>query len=86
MLSNNYYHTRRKKVPHMLIAISAYNIVRGYHLIPKGNRSAAQSLQKERHQRSNNGGVLIQFRCTDDQLASNNDIDYPVEMWQTLHS
>ena len=68
----------------MIVAMRAYNIVTGDELFPEGNGSTARTLQKEWHQRANDPIALIHLGCTDDLLPWIDDIDDPVEMWQTL--
>jgi hypothetical protein len=68
----------------VLVAIRAYNIVTGDELFPEGNGSAARTLQKEWHQKADDSIALIHLGCTDDLLPWIDDIDDPVEMWQTL--
>jgi len=68
----------------VIVAMRAYNIVTGDELFPEGNGSTARTLQKEWHQRANDPIALIHLGCTDDLLPWIDDIDDPVEMWQTL--
>jgi len=83
-LTRDNYPTWREKVRHLLVRMSAYNIVTGDELFPEGNGSAARTLLKEWHQRTNDAIALIYLGCTDDLLPWIDDIDDPVEMWQTL--
>jgi len=83
-LTHDNYPTWRKKVRRVLVAMRAYNILTGDELFPEGNGSAARTLQKEWHQRANDAIALIHLGCTDDLLPWIDDIDDPVEMWQTL--
>ena len=85
-LSDDNYPTWRKEVHRVLIAIRAYSIVTGDELFPEGNGSAACTRQKEWHQRVNDAIVQIHLGCTDDLLPWIDDIDNPVEMWQSLES
>jgi len=85
-LTHNNYPTLRKKVRHALVAMRAYDIVTGDELLPQGNGSAARTLQKEWHRRANDAIAQIQLGCTGDLLPLIDDIDDPVEMWQTLQN
>jgi hypothetical protein len=83
-LTQDDYPTCRKKIHRVLVAMTEYNIVSGYELLPKGIGSAAHTLQMEWHQRANDAIALIHFGFTDNLLPCIDDIDNPGEIWQTL--
>ena len=83
-LTHDNYPTWRRKVRRVLVAMRAYSIVTGDELLPEGNGAAARTLQKEWHRRANDAIAQIHLGCTDDLLRWIDDIDDPVEMWQTL--
>jgi hypothetical protein len=83
-LTYNNYPPWRKKVHHVLVAMREYNIVTGDELFPKGNGPAARTLQQVWHQRANYAIALIHLDCKEDLIPCIDDINDPVEMWQTL--
>jgi len=85
-LIHDNYHTWRKMVRRVLVAMRAYNIVTGDELLPEGNGSAVHTLQKEWHQRAIEAFAQIHLGCTGDLLPWIHDIDDPVEMWQMLQN
>jgi hypothetical protein len=62
-----------------------YSVVTGDELLPEENGPAAPTLQKEWHRRANDAIAQIHLGCTDDLFPWIDNIDDPVEMWQTLH-
>jgi len=68
----------------MLVAMTAYSIVTGENLLPNGTGSAARTLQMEWHWNANDAISQIDLCFTDHLLPLINNIDNPVEMWQTL--
>jgi hypothetical protein len=83
-LTEENYRVWKQKICRVLIVKKAYNIVTSVELLPVGNGVALRLLQESWHDRANKAVAQIHLGCCDELLPLIDDIDDPVEMWETL--
>jgi hypothetical protein len=85
-LTHNNYPIWKQKMRRILITKKAYNIVTGIVLLPLGHGVALHPLQQNWHEKANEAMALIYTGCSDDLLPIIDDVDDPVEMWESLQN
>ena len=85
-LTHDNYPIWKQKIRRVLIAKKEYDIVTGIEPLPVGQGVALRPQQQNWHERANDAMALIYTGCSDDLLPWIDDIDDPVEMWETLQS
>ena len=83
-LTEENYPVWKQKICRVLIAKKVYNIVTGVELLPVGNGIALNLLPESCHDRADKPLAQILLGCGDELLPLIQDIDHPVEMWETL--